>query len=162
MPFDLENDADNLTIGNVALNPPFDGNVALPESRCDALVLPAAAGRKSLRFRYAELIRCKNSILSELSNYRLLPNTAGCDTAQDAVLTARLAREALETNWIKVEVIGCYLTLLPDGIELLAACKTLVGEGFVVLPYCPDDPVLCKRLEDVGCAAVMPLAGAYR
>jgi thiazole synthase len=87
----------------------------------------------------------------------LLPNTAGCHTARDAVATARLAREAFETAWIKLEVIGDERTLLPDAPELLAAAEQLVDEGFVVLPYASDDPVLARRLEDVGCAAVMPL-----
>lgn len=96
--------------------------------------------------------------LPELKRYRWLPNTAGCNTARDAVLTAELAREALGVNWIKVEVIGDDFTLLPDAVELLKACETLVKSGFVVLPYCTDDPVLCRRLEGVGCAAVMPLA----
>ncbi len=88
---------------------------------------------------------------------RVLPNTAGCYTARDAVITARLAREALETTWIKLEVIGDETSLLPDGVELLAAAEELVTEDFVVLPYCGDDPVLARRLEDVGCQAVMPL-----
>jgi thiazole synthase len=87
----------------------------------------------------------------------LLPNTAGCYTARDAVLTARLAREAFGTDWVKLEVIGDDRTLLPDAPELLAAAETLVDEGFVVLPYTTDDPILARRLEDVGCAAVMPL-----
>jgi thiazole synthase len=87
----------------------------------------------------------------------LLPNTAGCFTARDAVLTARLAREAFETDWIKLEVIGDEDTLLPDAPELLRAAEELVDEGFVVLPYTTDDPVLARRLESVGCAAVMPL-----
>jgi thiazole synthase len=87
----------------------------------------------------------------------LLPNTAGCFTARDAVLTARLAREAFGTDWIKLEVIGDEDTLLPDAPELLRAAEELVDEGFVVLPYTSDDPVLARRLVDVGCAAVMPL-----
>ncbi|AJK69173.1 thiazole synthase [Corynebacterium marinum] len=86
-----------------------------------------------------------------------LPNTAGCRTARDAVLTAELAREALGTNWVKVEVIADEHTLLPDVVELIDACELLVAEGFVVLAYTSDDPVVAKRLEDVGCAAVMPL-----
>ena len=93
----------------------------------------------------------------ERSGCRLLPNTAGCFTAHDAVATARLAREAFETNWIKLEVIGDDRTLLPDPAELLAAAETLVDDGFVVLPYTNDDPILARRLEDLGCAAVMPL-----
>jgi thiazole synthase len=92
-----------------------------------------------------------------LSKYRLLPNTAGCETARDAILTAELAREALETNWIKLEVIGDRETLYPDTSELLQATRKLVDMGFVVLPYCNDDPVLCMRLADAGAAAVMPM-----
>ncbi len=86
-----------------------------------------------------------------------LPNTAGCFTARDAVRTARLAREALETDWIKLEVIGDDRTLLPDAGELLVAAEQLVADGFTVLPYTNDDPVLARRLEQVGCSAVMPL-----
>jgi len=88
---------------------------------------------------------------------RVLPNTAGCFTARDAVQTARLAREALETNWVKLEVIGDEESLLPDVLELLVAAEQLVEEGFVVLAYTNDDPIVAKRLEQVGCAAVMPL-----
>jgi thiazole synthase len=95
-------------------------------------------------------------VLAE-SGVRLLPNTAGCHTARDAVVTARLAREAFATDWIKLEVIGDEDTLLPDAPELLRAAEELVDEGFVVLPYTTDDPVLARRLVDVGCAAVMPL-----
>ena len=87
----------------------------------------------------------------------LLPNTAGCYTARDAVLTAKLAREAFETDWIKLEVIGDDRTLLPDAPALLEAAEELVDAGFKVLPYTNDDPILARRLEDVGCAAVMPL-----
>ena len=87
----------------------------------------------------------------------ILPNTAGCYTSRDAVLTARLAREALGSDWIKLEVIGDDETLFPDVEHLLGAAQELVNDGFVVLPYCNDDPVTCKKLEDVGCAAVMPL-----
>jgi thiazole synthase len=86
-----------------------------------------------------------------------LPNTAGCYTARDAVRTARLAREAFETDWIKLEVIGDDRTLFPDAVELVQAAETLVDEGFTVLPYTNDDPILARRLEDAGCAAVMPL-----
>jgi thiazole synthase len=93
----------------------------------------------------------------ERAGCALLPNTAGCYTARDAILTAQLAREAFETDWVKLEVIGDDRTLLPDGSELVAAAEALVGDGFVVLPYTNDDPVLARRLEDAGCAAVMPL-----
>ena len=87
----------------------------------------------------------------------VLPNTAGCYTARDAIRTARLAREAFGTDWIKLEIIGDDRTLLPDAPELLEAAEQLVDEGFTVLPYTTDDPVLARRLEAVGCAAVMPL-----
>ena len=99
------------------------------------------------------------SVLDVLSRtgVRLLPNTAGCFTARDAVLTARLAREAFDTAWVKLEVIGDDRTLLPDALELLDAAETLVADGFVVLPYTNDDPILARRLEAAGCAAVMPL-----
>jgi thiazole synthase len=86
-----------------------------------------------------------------------LPNTAGCFTARDAVRTARLAREAFGTDWVKLEVIGDDRTLYPDAVELLDAAETLVGDGFTVLPYTNDDPILARRLEEAGCAAVMPL-----
>jgi len=86
-----------------------------------------------------------------------LPNTAGCFTARDAVRTARLAREAFETDWVKLEVIGDDRTLMPDAAELLRAAEELVDDGFVVLPYSNDDPILARRLEAAGCAAVMPL-----
>jgi thiazole synthase len=88
---------------------------------------------------------------------RVLPNTAGCRSAHEAVLTAGLAREALGTDWVKLEVIGDEASLLPDAVELLTAARELVGQGFTVLPYTTADPVLARRLVDVGCAAVMPL-----
>ncbi len=87
----------------------------------------------------------------------LLPNTAGCATVKDAVLTAELAREALGTSWLKLELIGDRETLYPDVEQLLRAADELVRKGFTVLPYCTDDPIVCQRLADVGCAAVMPL-----
>ncbi len=91
------------------------------------------------------------------SRYRLLPNTAGCVTARDAILTAELAREALETNWVKLELIGDRDLLYPDVEQLVHAADELVRKGFTVLPYCNEDPVACQKLADVGCAAVMPL-----
>jgi thiazole synthase len=101
----------------------------------------------------------RGSLVDVLSaaGVELLPNTAGCFTARDAVLTAKLAREAFETDWVKLEVIGDEDTLLPDAPELLRAAEQLVDDGFVVLPYTTDDPILARRLADVGCAAVMPL-----
>jgi thiazole synthase len=88
---------------------------------------------------------------------RILPNTAGCRTAREAVRTAQLAREALETDWVKLEVVADERTLLPDPIELLDAAESLVAQGFQVLPYTNDDPVLARRLQQAGCVAVMPL-----
>ncbi|MFB9838069.1 thiazole synthase [Actinoallomurus acaciae] len=101
----------------------------------------------------------RGSVLDVLGRcgIRVLPNTAGCFTAGEAVLTAKLARDALETNWVKLEVIADERTLLPDPIELVDAAEQLVDDGFVVLPYTNDDPVLAHRLEQAGCAAVMPL-----
>jgi thiazole synthase len=101
----------------------------------------------------------KGSILDVLEScgVRLLPNTAGCYTAREAVTTARLAREAFDTTWIKLEVIGDDKTLLPDIPELIEAARELVEEGFTVFPYTTDDPIAAKRLEEIGCAAVMPL-----
>src|SRR5215218_5104112 len=101
----------------------------------------------------------RGSIVDVLDRHgvRLLPNTAGCFTARDAVTTARLAREAFDTEWVKLEVIGDDRTLLPDGPQLLEAAEELVDDGFVVLAYTNDDPILARRLEEVGCAAVMPL-----
>jgi thiazole synthase len=101
----------------------------------------------------------RGSILDVLdaAGVQVLPNTAGCFTARDAIVTAQLAREAFETDWIKLEVIGDDRTLLPDAVELVSAAEALVDDGFVVLPYTIDDPVVARRLEDVGCPAVMPL-----
>lgn len=92
------------------------------------------------------------------TRYTILPNTAGCYTAKDAVLTAQLARELLETDLVKLEVIGDAQTLHPDPRATLDAAERLVAEGFTVLPYVGDDPIVCRQLEEVGCAAVMPLA----
>ena len=101
----------------------------------------------------------RGSVLDVLDRcgVRVLPNTAGCFTAKEAVLTAQLARDAFETQWVKLEVIGDERTLLPDPVELLDAAEELVDDGFVVLPYTNDDPVTATRLADLGCAAVMPL-----
>ncbi|HHG85113.1 MAG TPA: thiazole synthase, partial [Bacteroidetes bacterium] len=114
----------------------------------------------TVSIRRMDLRQQEHTFLSHdfMKKFQLLPNTSGCYTAREAVFTAELAREALGTNWIKVEVIGDEKTLLPDPVELLKACEELVAKDFVVLPYCTDDPVLCKRLADMGCVAVMPLA----
>ena len=118
----------------------------------------SGAGVVTVSIRRVSLEGYAESMLDLLGGRcALLPNTAGCATARDAVLTAQLAREALETDWVKLEVIGNRETLYPDAEELLAAARELVAEGFTVLPYCTDDPVLCQKLADLGCAAVMPL-----
>jgi len=103
--------------------------------------------------------RSRESLLDyiDTSRYTLLPNTAGCYTADEAVRTARLAREAGLSHWVKLEVIGDEKTLFPDNEALLEATRVLVKDGFVVLPYTTDDPVVCRKLEDAGAAAVMPL-----
>jgi thiazole synthase len=103
--------------------------------------------------------RSQESLLDYIDQEQLfiLPNTAGCFTAEDAVRTARLGREAGLSNWVKLEVIGDERTLFPDNEALIDATRTLVAEGFVVLPYTNDDPVACRKLEDAGAAAVMPL-----
>jgi thiazole synthase len=105
-------------------------------------------------------LKAPDNLLTHIDRAKmhLLPNTAGCYTADDAVLTAELAREALETDLIKLEVIGDQKTLFPDNEGLLDAAKRLVKKGFTVLPYTLDDPIVCRKLEDLGCAAVMPLA----
>jgi thiazole synthase len=104
--------------------------------------------------------RSKESLLDyiDTDRYTLLPNTAGCYTAEDAIRTARLGREAGLSELLKLEVIGDEKTLFPDNEGLIQAAKVLIKEGFIVLPYTNDDPIVCKRLEDIGCAAVMPLA----
>ncbi len=110
--------------------------------------------------RRVNLDRGKESMLDHIdtSRYTLLPNTAGCYTADEAVRTARLSREALETDLVKLEVIGDEKTLFPDNEGLLEATRVLIKEGFTVLPYTNDDPIMARKLADLGCAAVMPLA----
>ena len=102
--------------------------------------------------------RSKESLLDYIDRERMfiLPNTAGCYTADEAIRAARLGREVGLSDWVKLEVVGDEDTLLPDAPELLRAAELLVDDGFVVLPYTTDDPVLARRLVDVGCAAVMP------
>ena len=120
----------------------------------------AASGAEILTvsIRRADLRGHGESLLDLIAGRAwLLPNTAGCATVKDAVLTAQLAREALDTPWIKLELIGDRETLYPDVEQLLRAADELVRDGFIVLPYCTDDPIVCQRLADLGCAAVMPL-----
>jgi thiazole synthase len=133
------------------------GGMSSPESLRSALVASGTALATVAVRRVDPSTRHSLVDLLASLDIQVLPNTAGCFTASDAVLTAKLAREAFETDWIKLEVIGDDRTLLPDSIELLAAAEELVDDGFIVLPYCSDDPVVAKRLEQAGCAAVMPL-----
>jgi len=123
----------------------------------DALAASGAA-LVTASIRRIDLSGAAESLLDLLGDrYRFLPNTAGCATVKDAVLTAQLGRDALETNWVKLELIGDRETLYPDVEQLLEAAAALVADGFTVLPYCNDDPVTCRKLADLGCAAVMPL-----
>jgi thiazole synthase len=151
---------DRLVIGGVG----FDSRLILGTGGAASLeVLEAALVVSGAEMATVALRRidpaAQGSILDVLARcgVRLLPNTAGCFTARDAVRTAQLAREAFETDWVKLEVIGDDRTLLPDAVELLDAAEELVDDGFVVLAYTNDDPVLARRLDDIGCAAVMPL-----
>ncbi|MGD0313445.1 MAG: thiazole synthase [Acidimicrobiales bacterium] len=153
-------DADELSIAGRTIPSRLllgTGGMSSPESLRSALVasgtsLATVAVRRVDPTTRHSLV----DLLAELG-IRILPNTAGCFTASDAVLTAKLAREAFETDWVKLEVIGDERTLLPDTVELVTAAEELVDDGFVVLPYCTDDPVAARRLEQAGCAAVMPL-----
>ncbi len=150
---------DRLTIaGRTFTSRLFLGTAGYPNQQVMLEAL-AASGTEmvTLSIRRISLTGEAESTVELLSDYLFLPNTAGCETARDAVLTAELAREALETNWIKLEVIGDRETLYPDVGELLRATEELVAKGFVVLPYCNDDPVVAQRLVDLGAAAVMPM-----
>ncbi|HEV8014914.1 MAG TPA: thiazole synthase [Stellaceae bacterium] len=122
----------------------------------DSLAI-AAPALVTVALRRISLEAYAESLVDLLDGYTLLPNTAGCATVKDAVLTAQLGREALATNWVKLELIGDRETLYPDVEQLLRATEELVKDGFVVLPYCNDDPVSCRKLADLGAAAVMPL-----
>jgi thiazole synthase len=133
------------------------GGMSSLESLRSALVA-SAADMATVALRRVDPA-ARGSLLDLLRDIglRVLPNTAGCYTASEAVLTAKLAQEAFETDWVKLEVIGDDRTLLPDPIELVAAAEELVEAGFVVFPYTNDDPILARRLQQVGCATVMPL-----
>lgn len=154
---------DQLVFGSTRLSSRLitgTGKFSTPEIMRDAL---AASGTEmvTVAIRRVDLNdRGASSILGVLKDggYHLLPNTAGCYNVKDAVLTARLAREALDTSLIKLEVIGDEKTLFPDVVGLLEAAEILIKDGFTVLPYTNDDPILARKLEDLGCAAVMPLA----
>src|SRR5579862_1222630 len=151
---------DPLMIAGTALNSRlFVGSARYPNQQ---VMLEAMAASEpcmvTMSIRRISLEGYTESLVDLLGDrYRILPNTSGCVTARDAVLTAELAREAPDTNWVKLELIGDRDLLYPDVEQLVHAADELVRKGFVVLPYCNDDPVSCQKLADVGCAAVMPL-----
>jgi thiazole synthase len=137
----------------------FIGTAGYPNQQVmlDSLVA-SGAELVTMSIRRISLDSYSGSLVDLLGDRcRLLPNTSGCVTARDAILTAELAREALQTDWVKLELIGDRETLYPDVEQLVPAADELVRKGFIVLPYCNDDPVTCQKLADVGCAAVMPL-----
>jgi thiazole synthase len=151
---------DLLTIAGTALSSRlFVGTAGYPNQQVLLDCLEASSAEMvTVSIRRISLEGYAESLVDLLGDrYRLLPNTAGCVTARDAILTAKLAREALETNWVKLELIGDRETLYPDVEQLVHAADELVRDGFTVLPYCNEDPVACQKLADVGCAAVMPL-----
>ena len=137
----------------------FIGTAGYPNQQVMLNALEASGAELvTMSIRRISLDSYSGSLVDVLSpRCRLLPNTSGCVTARDAILTAELAREALDTNWVKLELIGDRETLYPDVEQLVPAADELVRKGFIVLPYCNDDPVTCRKLADVGCAAVMPL-----
>jgi len=156
----MDTSSDPLMIAGTSLSSRLllgTGGMASPDSLTEALVA-SGTGMATVAVRRVDPTT-RHSLVDLLTGLgiRILPNTAGCFTAADAVLTARLAREAFSTDWVKLEVIGDDRTLLPDAVELVAAAEQLVDDGFVVLPYCGDDPVIAHRLGQLGCAAVMPL-----
>ena len=144
-----QNFASRLLIGSSS----FPNNQVMLDS-----IEASSAQIVTVAIRRVDLGGAGENILDLLEdNYFILPNTAGCFTAKDAILTAKLAREALETDWVKLEVIGDRDTLYPDVEQLLRAADELVDSGFKVMPYCTDDPITCRKLADLGCVAVMPL-----
>ena len=151
---------DSLTIaGKTFRSRLFIGTAGYPNHQVMLDAIRASGAEvATVSIRRVSLEGYAESVIDLLAGtYHILPNTSGCATARDAVLTARLARESLETNWVKLEVIGDHETLYPDVEQLLRAAEELVKDSFVVLPYCSDDPVVCQKLADVGCAVVMPL-----
>ena len=154
--------ADTLKIGKYEFRSRLMvGTGKYPTNEAMKLALEASGAEVvTVAVRRVNLDRAGESMLDHIDpeRYTLLPNTAGCYTAEDAVRTALLAREALDTDFIKLEVLGDEKTLFPDNEALLVAARQLVKEGFTVLPYTNDDPIMARKLEDIGCAAVMPLA----
>jgi thiazole synthase len=137
----------------------FIGTAGYPNQQAMLAAIEASGAEiVTMSIRRASMEGYAESLIDLLGDrFRVLPNTSGCVTVKDAVLTAQLAREAVETDWVKLELIGDRETLYPDVEQLVQAAEELVKDGFTVLPYCNDDPVTCRKLADIGCAAVMPL-----
>jgi thiazole synthase len=137
----------------------FIGTAGYPNQQTMLSAIEASGAEiVTMSIRRASMEGYAESLIDLLGDrFRLLPNTSGCVTVKDAVLTAQLAREAIETDWVKLELIGDRETLYPDVEQLVQAAEELIKDGFTVLPYCNDDPVTCRKLADIGCAAVMPL-----
>jgi thiazole synthase len=137
----------------------FIGTAGYPNQQTMLSAIEASGAEiVTMSIRRASMEGYAESLIDLLGDrFRILPNTSGCVTVKDAVLTAQLAREAIETDWVKLELIGDRETLYPDVEQLVQAAEELIRDGFTVLPYCNDDPVTCRKLADVGCAAVMPL-----
>jgi thiazole synthase len=137
----------------------FIGTAGYPNQQTMLSAIEASGAEiVTMSIRRVSLEGYAESLIDLLGDrFRLLPNTSGCVTRRDAILTAQLAREAVGTDWVKLELIGDRETLYPDVEQLVQAAEELVKDGFTVLPYCNDDPVSCRKLADVGCAAVMPL-----
>jgi thiazole synthase len=137
----------------------FIGTAGYPNQQAMLAAIEASGAEiVTMSIRRASMEGYAESLIDLLGDrFRVLPNTSGCVTVKDAVLTAQLAREAIETDWVKLELIGDRETLYPDVEQLVQAAEELIKDGFTVLPYCNDDPVTCRKLADVGCAAVMPL-----
>jgi thiazole synthase len=153
--------ADNFTLADTSFNSRLIIGTGKYRSFDEMKAAHAASGAEmvTVAVNRVPLDGSSESFLDHLQpGMKILPNTAGCYDAEHAIRTARLAREALDTSWIKLEVIGDPVTLLPDNEQTLAAAKVLVGEGFIVLPYFTDDLIMAKKLLDAGCPAVMPLA----
>ncbi|HQZ82517.1 MAG TPA: thiazole synthase [Pyrinomonadaceae bacterium] len=153
--------SDILTIANTAFSSRLIIGTGKYRSNDEMKAAHLASGSEmvTVAVNRVPLDRSSESFLDHLDpRMRILPNTAGCYDADHAIRTARLAREALETDWLKLEVIGDPVTLFPDNEQTLAAAKILAKEGFILLPYITDDLIMAKKMLDAGCAAIMPLA----
>lgn len=156
----MSRDTDSLVIaGERIASRLFIGTAGYPNQQAMLAAIEASGAEiVTMSIRRSSLEGYAESLIDLLGDrFRVLPNTSGCATVKDAVLTAQLAREAVGTDWVKLELIGDRETLYPDVEQLMQAAEELVKDGFTVLPYCNDDPVSCRKLADVGCAAVMPL-----